>query len=459
LTVRICACDLDVKLSPDPISALVPDAPGTVEATCRLRIENASHRPLVRWTFLLYRLLQLEAATTDDEPRRMLPVHQATRMVAGVPGMAVNCVTVTLPRTLMPGESAGIRMAYQGRLVGYREAMPYVHDSVLRDFALLRPETLWYPVSGGPTLTTMRRTLAVPDCTLTVTAPEGWRVLVPQSTAQGALDRPRFQVEHDAHGLHLIAGRYRELATADARIHYLPGHRGWAREVLRASECAQTALRSWLGEPLSRRQGTLTVVEIPKGWGSQSLPGFILQAGAFGPDRLFAEVVHEVAHFWTPRCDPNRFCDEGMAHYLEALLAEERDPGRGFASSMAGHLEALRQHPDALGVPLTAAADRSDAEIVSRHKGAVALAVLDRLLGRTRLLEILDRFLHEVPEAQADAAAFAGFLEAEASWEAKQFVREWFRGPARLSPPASGPAEEALSRLCAPYAPAFEYRS
>lgn len=209
--------NLTLLLEPHPVSAIIPDAPGQVRVHATLRVRNPGSDPAARVVFYLYRLLAVNSARLPhtEEPLRVRQRPQCAEF------MEVNRVTLELPRPLAPGGEIDVSTHYGGPLVGYREVMPYVHDSVQRQFALLRPETLWYPVPAGPRpegldtiLRRAERSTAGPHRRGSAQWLAG---AVPGGTARA------FQVDAPPLGLIVVAGRFRRVAEGAVTLVYLPG--------------------------------------------------------------------------------------------------------------------------------------------------------------------------------------------------------------------------------------------
>lgn len=441
--------DLALTLEPHPVSSIIPDAPGQVRARATLRVRNSGPDSTTRVVLYLYRLLAVDAArlTRTAEPLRIRQMPQR----AGF--MEVNRVTLGLPRPLAPDGEIDISVHYGGPLVGYREVMPYVHDSVQRQFALLRPETLWYPVPAGPRAeslrTILRRAAPAPPTHIAVEVPDGWLTVVPGAVRGGTGDK--FRVDVSPFGLIVVAGRFHRIASGVGPLFYLPGHRAWAERASAMCRMTEDTLRDWLGEPLPWRQRGLTIVQVPRGWGSQNLGDVILQEGPQPRQQILPALAHEVAHFWTPM-DRDRF-HEGLANYLQALVEERARPGHGFFASLAPRLPVLWD-PPLMARPLVGAGAHGDLDRVSRDKGALALSVLEALVGRPVLLRVLRDWLHLPHAEEAGPDEFATFVTARLTahpGDVSRLVQDWFRGGSRIGPPLSALVPQALRELADRY--------
>ena len=451
---EVTHCGLDVELLPSPIASLMPDAPGRIRCTCALDLAAAGE-PVRCADFILYRLLQVSAAT--DGAGTPLAFRERLHAVDGLRDMQVNAIEVQFPVPIAPGERRTLRLSYEGPLVGYREVMPYVHDAVLRDIALLRPEILWYPVAGRAGADIVRRAAGTPPFEAVVRGPEGWWAAMagarrePDAAADPGV-MAHFRGVNWSEGFFLVAGRYGERAAGEHFVaHHLPGHEAWAERAAEAARFAAATLTGWLG-PRAARGERLDLVEIPEHWGSQSTPGLIMEIYREDPEHLFVEIAHEVSHGWTPGVDPNRFCDEGVAHYLETRLVGARFGEEARRSAVDHQRRWLLAHPEAARIPIAHAAEYPDhRDSVARRKGPLALAVLNACVGDEAMWDLLRGWIRsaDAPQAKATAADFCthvrGWAREHGTLEADRFLQEWFEAPG--TPPLGDAEDRAIAEV------------
>ncbi len=285
--------------------------------------------------------------------------------------------------------------------------------------------------------------------------PKAWLAFLPPGEEDPAqAGAVRFTITGGAQGLHLFCGPYEQRQFQGVHTYHLPGDAAWAQEVAQAATFGVERLTQWLGpRPLPDAQ--VVVLALPAGWGSQHLPGLIAQTSAEDGQARMAEVVHEVAHFWTPGRDANRFCDEAVAHYLEDLLVGERDGVTARVAAIAHRMRALGACPEAQRVPLAAAAGHAALETVSRQKGPLALCVLEYGIGRDGVLALLKSWIRSPDVDTADAGRFvrhAGeMLAGLGGFDGRSYLRDWFEAEAGPPLDVEGDPEEALCRAASRY--------
>lgn len=264
--VEVLHYSLDLDLVRSPAASVIPDAPGLIRCACTMTVRGSGSEPVRSARFILYRLLRV--STAREGPDIPAAFRQALWAVDGTPDHHVNAVDVEFAKPIPPGHQRTLRLTYEGTLVGYREVMAYVHDSVQRDVALLRPEVLWYPVPGGATKDIVHRAYATPGFDAIVRCPEGWWVTMAGARREpDVAGVPRFTgVDGYGDGLLLVAGQYKERSgDGYVTVHHLPGHAAWADAVIEAAAFTASTLTEWLGPRVSQRD-PLVLVEIPGHW-------------------------------------------------------------------------------------------------------------------------------------------------------------------------------------------------
>ncbi len=162
-------------------------------------------------------------------------------------------------------------------------------------------------------------------------------------------------------------------------------------------------------------------------------------------------MAHEVSHQWTPSTDPNRFCDEGVAHYLQARLEGERFGQEARWKATDYQRRWLLAHPEAARVPLARSAEHPDQlDGVARIKGPLAPTVLNACVGDEGMWDLLRGWIHSSDTALRTAADFCahvrGWTRQRGSFDGDRFLEEWFEiaGPPPLGDAAQRPIAEVV---------------
>ena len=415
---------------------------GALEASSALTISNASGRPLSTVPVILYHMLEVtEVRAPDGKPLRFT---QPVVPMADIDKMLVRHVQIALDEPLLPSATISLTIEYRGKLAGYAEAgLSYVKDHVSREFTIIRPDCLAYPVVSYPSRAALVKSMLRDfrqgwDYVLEVTVPEQFVVanggkLLGTTHANGEVTysyrniRPAWRID-------ACIAKYGVLENEGrtSRVFFLPEHKVTARVVSDALAKSTELFSEWFG-PLPQFEG-FSVIEVPGGYGSQTDVTCILQeAEAFQGD-LHA-LYHEVSHLWNPPSRepiPSRFESEGLACFLE-YLAEERldDKAGSLKKGLAFHRERFRaqcrRNPKLKDIPV-AEYGTEDCTDASYTKGAIAFWVLYRLVGEQTFIGAYRRFCQEYRSEGATLADFVTTVKSASRVDLQKFFDEWIYG-------------------------------
>jgi hypothetical protein len=377
----------------------------TIHGTASIVVANQTARPVSAVSFLLYRLLQVDSATTDRGGAGPLEFTQQVTAFSDFGKLQVNHVVVTLPEPLLPEAETVIRLVYGGHLLGYAETgMRYIQDHVDPEFTIIRDDTWAYPKPGYPSLSALR---SMPDPSFTYDA----RITVPRDlvVANGgrliARDEDGKSVTYRYASLvpswrmDFAIARFREHAEGPVRIFYMEGDEDGALAVGRAARWALDSLGSWFG-PLHGER-SLTFIEIPDGWGSQADVTTIIQtAAAFRDSTRHDEVYHEVSHLWNvPANDrPSPRWEEGLAGFLQSLLTQMATGRPGVDTRTNQRIARLRdqlpEHPEWRQVPMLDYGSEFMTDL-SYRVGAVMFDLMYRLSGSAAFNQIMGGYYEQ----------------------------------------------------------------
>jgi ABC-type transport system involved in multi-copper enzyme maturation permease subunit len=228
-----------------------------------------------------------------------------------------------------------------------------------------------------------------------------------EQAREGERERFVYRAEHPVRAFAVLAGQL-ALAPSDAgEVWHHPGH-GFNLDTIRA---ALDDGRELFGERFGAYpHRSLRIVEFPRPASfAQSYPTLMPYSEAIGfltnckqsplrVDATYFVTAHEVAHQWwgylvTPGLAPGaQVLSESLAEYSAMVLIDEKRGERD-------RLVFLKQEEDAYLRGRDPDAERPLAELqleappIWYHKGALTLYMLERQIGRDRLLRGLERFV------------------------------------------------------------------
>lgn len=303
----------------------------SVSGSMTLDVENWTTSPASRVSLLLNRLM--EATAVSDASGAPLHFTQDVVRFQDDPIRQVTQVVVELGRSIAPGARASIRVTYAGNLVGYTEiGWLYVKDHIDTAFSIIRSDALAFPEIGGLNdAANRRRPRPAFTYEAAVRVPARYSVATGGSVSRVVNADGTITWNYTSQGaspfLNIAIAPFDTLRENGVRVFYFPEDSVGARRLMAATQSALALLTQWFGRLHS--PPSLTVTEIPDGWGSQAhlVGGIIQTASAFRDAAHLGELYHELSHLWNARDldNPSPRWNEGLAMFVEYLLLEQLD--------------------------------------------------------------------------------------------------------------------------------------
>ena len=337
LGTALAAAPQEGASTPDTSVALTPSryaldirvdlAHNRLDAEAQMTAVNRSSAAVGSASLLLYRLLRV----TGVRDATGAPLSFRERVVEFLdhPTFQARQLVVSLPRSVLPGDSTTIRITYDGYLLGYAETgYSYLHDRIDSTYSLIRMDTYAYPELRPPSHVIARRAgLPRYDYRARITVPNGYIVanggeLLSRRDSSGWTTFV-FRNLKPAWRMDFAIAPFVVREEGTLRVYQLPADSlGGARVMRSMQRCLQLFTR-WFGA--LRGQTAFALIEIPDGWGSQADVTSILEtAAAFRDSLSVRELYHELSHLWNvPAADslPPRW-EEGLASFLEDLAVD-----------------------------------------------------------------------------------------------------------------------------------------
>jgi aminopeptidase N len=409
-----------------------------------ISIKNSGQHPLTTVPVLLYRLMEVQASS--DAKGAALQFTQQIVRFPDNPAWQVNAIQVKLATPLAPGAPMTIHLKYAGMLLGYREVMAYVKDTISEDYSLLRAESMAYPIIGLPSHEGWRKTFQNAfDYQIETTVPAGFVAVCmgndvgePQTVAGKTTYHCAGAPESNSINVAIAKFRVVDDAERKLRVYVMQADAEAGNRVMNEMRRALDFFTAYFGPPpkigMMGAHSGLTVIEIPDGWGSFTLRGYIFQsAAAFKDPKHAGELYHEVGHGWNAmvanRIQRTRYFDEAFAAYFETLAVRQFEGEQAYRELLDEYRDLYieRVNRDPLG-KTTPIVDYGKYEIggFSYTKGAWSLYVLHQLLGDDQFKQIIHTFLSQFGDKPAEFKDFQRVAEAVSHRKLDKYFQEWF---------------------------------
>ena len=402
----------------------------------------------------------MQVTSVRDVHGAALRYTQDVVRFADWPAMQVNQVWIELPAAVPPRSAVTIRVDWEGILVGYQETgMMYVRERIDSAFTLLREETGAFPVVGVPSVAAMR---AAPREDFTFQA----RITVPahQVVATGGrLVERRLMNDSVAYTfagatpvpfLNIAIAPYRLAERSGIRVYHFPEDSAGAAALLVSADSALDLLESWFGATGDSLD--LAIIEIPPGYGSQAslTAGVIQDAAAFRSKSGLHQLYHELTHFWNVRSTdrPAARWEEGLASFLEMLLAHQLDGGPDAVAQAQGHVPAVLERfgRDTANANLRFVDyGKASKTGFSYSVGQLMFATLYAAVGADEFNRLVGGYYQRYKQTGGTTAQLIDYLHSQSKHNLAAFTRDWLLSTRWFTELSRGATLSGLARTYA----------
>ncbi len=426
----------------------------TLAGVARISLVNRSDHAVAELSLLLYRLMTVELITTTD--RGDLPFDQQVTMYDDFSKLQVNHILAPLDPPLPPEDTLTVEVSYGGNLLGYAETgMQYIQDRISPDFTILRDDARAFPMPGYPSFAVNRSApmpsyeylarVTVPDTLVVANGGESLGVLMGQDTATYV-----YRSLVRSWRMDFAIARYETIDAPPIRIFHFPEDSVGAQAVSLAATAAFRTFERWFG-PLADTT-TLSFIEIPDGWGSQTDATAIIQAAAaFRDTTRHHEVYHEISHLWnvTPTDLPSPRWNEGLASFLEYLMAETLSGEPALTPRMDFLIHRLSRtlpsRPSWSTVPLVRYGEEGMTGL-SYSAGALFFDQLYRMMGVDEFRSLIGDYYRSYNNSGGSTGDLVAMIRERVGTKADPLVEDWLFTTEWTNRIVEFPGVDALAR-------------
>ena len=414
-----------------------------ISADCRFTVQNPTKEPIKNIPVLLYK--EFKVVSLKDERGQNTPFTQKIMYFEDFKKLKVNAIEIILEVPILPGDKTSLNITYEGSLSGYVETgMAYVKDHISRDFTFIREECKTYPIVSYPNLVSLREgdTQAKFDYLVRVTVPDNLVVanggqLIDKISKHGLATytyrniKPAWRIDIAIADYGLLEDKVNHF-----KIYHFKEDAKGAKIIQDSMKKAIDLLTEWLGPLKDKENVSLSVIEIPSGYGGQNdTTSITMTEEPFKGNARISGFYHEISHWWNVLpIDPFpcRMESEGFASFMQGLIDDKLDNRKSSLKEryekIIGNLRKRFQNdPKAKTVPIIDYGKELMTGL-SYSKGSVVFILLYDLLGEKSFFDILGRFYNTYFQTGATTDDFTEFINKNSKIDLSLFFKEWIYG-------------------------------
>ena len=410
-----------------------PEA-GQMKAASWLRLRNQTGKTTSTIPILLNPGLRISKITQGN---KSLTFKQKTMGLKDWATLELNTVSVNLLTPLENNRTVEITLYFEGHLLPLASSgMGYVKEYLSSEFTILRTENFSLPVVSDPDQSSLGAATRLQNYStrMTLELPEGYIPAGNLEIKETKLLNGRVEYDLKSDGkipfTVIPIAPYRQLKNHSAVLNYFEDQASAAATLHQQSEKTLDLLEGWFMPPQVKKQ--LVITAIPEGYGSQRMPGLIIQdSAAFVPEN-YHELYHELAHIWHPKervSKPSRW-NEGLATFLEGVISKSFNAEYDLTSykeelfqRAAKRLADMPQYAD---TPLQNYGEENITDL-AYLTGAVYFALMHESLGQENFLKLIQELQSAYALTGIFNEDFSDFMKENLkNRNLRKFAKNWF---------------------------------
>ena len=306
---------------------------GKFSAQGTISVENKTGKSFSILPILLYH--QLKVKNIKDEHNENLDFKQQVVSLIDEQGFYVNYILINLENDLNEDSRLDLYIEYEGSINGYSHIMGYVKDKIEKDFSIIRPDCISYPIISEPSYDyIIRSSENIFNYDLFIEVPKDY-VAACGGILKNILnknDRNIFNYISELPTWRFDIGVAKYSIVEDEkmnlRIFVFNEHKDYAERVVKKEvEKIYDYFTKAFGDYCTNNY--YSIIETKESYGSQAGDNYIImeEHGFIGRTRDITHLYHEIGHGWNAKAKYDvkrtRFFDEAFASYFEALGIRE----------------------------------------------------------------------------------------------------------------------------------------
>ena len=402
-------------------------------SVCKLTLLNPTNEKIQTIPLLLYRLLNV--SSVKDENGKLLPFRQRIKVFEDWDVLQVNFVEIKLDKAVSKNETKKIIIEYSGHLLGYSETgMNYIKDKIDPDFTIIRPDCISYPIIGKPVFSTLRSVaqqnfnydikITIPDSLFVVNG----GALLSKKTNNG-LTEFHYKSVTPTTRIDITISKYKTIQNKGIKTFYFEKDSTEAKKIENVMIATFDLYSKWWGA--LKEIKTFSLIEIPKGYGSQANQNYILQtAAAFNDLGQLEQLYHEISHLWNVNSLDENYSrwNEGLATFMQYLTIEKlenRDVLDNAAELVLKRLKnKITTDPLFANTPMVDYGKKNMTDY-SYSVGMIMFHLLYKITGERQFNTIIGSFYQKYHKSGATTNDFVKNANSVTSIDLTKFFNDW----------------------------------
>ncbi|MFD3157219.1 M1 family aminopeptidase [Haloimpatiens sp. FM7330] len=406
-----------------------------------LCIKNKGNRGCNKIPILLYK--DLEIKDIKNENNEKINFKQQIISLADQQEFYVNYGLIDVDNILNGGEQINLYIEYEGSINGYSDLMMYVKDKIGKEFSIIRPDCLAYPiiseVSYENILKSYRNNFTY---NISVDVPKNYTAacggILKETVSKGNRNIFKYISSSPTWRFDIAISQYFLVEDKDMnlKIFVFPKDKVNAEDVIK-NEIKRSFdfFSNVFGD--YPKNNYFSVIETKTAYGSQAGDNYIvMEEDSFsGNNKKITQLYHEIGHAWNAKpkykVKSTRFFDEAFASYFEALAIREFNGEKFYRNKMELYRKYFKMsvNEDKINYN-TPIYDYGKFEIGenSYTKGPWVLYVLNEIVGNEKFYKIIRRFLYEFKGKEVDFKDFQEIAQKASGINLDKFFEQWIYG-------------------------------
>lgn len=414
---------------------------GNINVQGLLSIENETSRSFNTLPILLYN--QLKVKNIKNKNNKNLDFKQEVVSLIDEQKLYVNYILIKLENNLKQDDQINLYIEYEGSINGYSHIMVYVKDKIEKDFSIIRPDCLAYPIISRPSYESISKSYENTfNYNLFIEVPKDYVVACGgilrdiinkngRNVFNYVSDLSTWRFDIGVAKYSIIEDKEMNLKIFVFHEHKDNAEKVVKKEVKRIYDYFATVFGRY------SKDNYYSIIEVKESYGSQAGDNYITmeEHGFIGDSKDINHLYHEIGHWWNVKArydiQQTRFFDEAFASYFEALGIREFYGDEAYRDKMNLYreyfIESVKDNKINYNTPICNYGEFGIGHN-SYTKGPWALYILNEIVGNEIFYKIIRTFLDRFKDKEVDFTDFEEVAQEVSGVNLAKYFKQWIYG-------------------------------